>query len=117
TFQAVVRVAHQASEQAPFPFAAGMFAEVVIPGEQIPNVIRIPREAIDSGGNVLLSNDGRLKTQPVEIVRFQGDTALISGGLKEGDILLTTRPPEVIDGMKVNVKFEDAAPVAMVADE
>ncbi len=113
TFRVVVRLEGQSSNKG-FPLAAGMFCEVRIPGKQAKNVIPIPREAVDSNGSVLLSHEGRLKTRTVQVVRYQGRIALVSSGIEPGDVVLTSRPPQVIDGMRVDVMLEPTELLAAV---
>lgn len=90
-----------------FPLTSGMFCEVAIPGRLAEGVVPIPRSAIDSDGNVLLDRDGRLRTQPVEVARYQEDLALVSSGLENGDLLILNRPVRVMDGMRVESIVEE----------
>jgi multidrug efflux pump subunit AcrA (membrane-fusion protein) len=96
---------------APFPLTDGMFCEVAIPGRLAENVIPVPRDAVDSSSTVLVSEDGKLRTRPVEIVRYQQDVALIALGIEDKAIVLTSRPPRVIDGMNLEVSLLDATAV------
>ncbi|MFC1600730.1 efflux RND transporter periplasmic adaptor subunit [Candidatus Sumerlaeota bacterium] len=88
------------------PLVAGMFCRIEIPGRTAENVFRVPRSAVSHDQTVYLSNAGRLKTQQVTVARFAGASALISAGLAEGDIVLTSRPTKAIDGMETNVTLE-----------
>ncbi|MDK2971557.1 MAG: hypothetical protein PWP23_1312 [Candidatus Sumerlaeota bacterium] len=96
---------------APFPLTDGMFCEVAIPGRIARDVIPVPRDAVDSNSTVLISEDGKLRTRPVEIVRYQQDVALIASGIEDKAIVLTSRPPRVIDGMNLEVSLLDASAV------
>ena len=86
-----------------FPLADGMFCELAIEGREARDVFAVPRGAIDSQGNVLLGNEGRIQSQPVSVIHTQGDVAFVSEGLEAGDIVLTRRPPRVLDGSAVEV--------------
>lgn len=88
-----------------FPLTEGMFVEVEIPGRIARDVVPIPRDAIDSQGNVFVGNDGRLESRAVRVARFQEGVALIASGLENGDIVLTRRPPQPIEGMRVEVRL------------
>lgn len=88
------------------PLVEGMFCRVEIPGRMALNVARIPRSAVSQDETVYLVNTERLKSQPVEVVRYEGETALVSGGLKEGDVVLKTRPGNALDGVRVSITNE-----------
>jgi RND family efflux transporter MFP subunit len=106
TFTLIVELVEEAGGMAPeFPLADGMFCELAIEGREARDVFAIPREAIDSQGNVLLGNEGRILATAVTVIHAQGDTAFVSDGLKPGDIVLTSRPPRVLDGSAVEVKL------------
>jgi multidrug efflux pump subunit AcrA (membrane-fusion protein) len=86
-----------------FPITEGMFCEVRITGRRLDNIVEVPRVAVDSAGRVLVSEDGRLRSRAIEVARYQGDVALVSRGLRNGDLVITSRPPEFIDGVAVNL--------------
>ncbi|MCB2154139.1 biotin/lipoyl-binding protein [bacterium] len=108
TFTVVVRVDKRSDAELAFPLADGMFCSLTIPGIEVKNVYVVPREVVDYDGTLLLANDGHLETHKVHVLRYQGDYALVDKGLKEGDIVLTTRPPRVIDGLAVDVELQEA---------
>lgn len=73
------------------PLVEGMFCRVEIPGKSIRGVFRVPRWAVSFQNTIYISKDNRLKTVPVEVTRIEEDMAFISGGIEEGDIIVTTR--------------------------
>jgi RND family efflux transporter MFP subunit len=92
-----------------FPLTDGMFCEVEVPGRMAEDVYVVPREAVDSQGNLLVVRDGKLKTVAVEIARKQDKVALIRSGLEPGETVIISRPPNVLDGTTVEatlVPFE-----------
>ncbi len=73
------------------PLVEGMFCEVRIPGRPLENVYRLPRQAVSFENTVYLSVDERLHTRPVQVARVENESVYVSGGLKPGDRVITTR--------------------------
>jgi RND family efflux transporter MFP subunit len=106
TFEFVIRVdpgsSSDSSADAPFfPLTDGMFCIVEIPGRVAHDVYVVPRQAVDSRGDVLAVRDGRLVSLPVQVIRKQDDVALIASGLEPGEIVILSRPPSTLDGTRV----------------
>lgn len=81
----------------------GMFVDVAIHGRDLDDAFEVPRSAVHGGLTAWVVRSGRLRLQPVKIARFDGDTALVTSGLKDGEILVTSQMEVVTDGMKVRV--------------
>ena len=80
------------------------------------NVVIVPRSVIRNGNQVLVvDEDERLRFRTVSIARIYGDDAYIDGGLEKGERLCITVLQAVIDGMRVEVVVDEAAPVPGVA--
>ncbi len=107
TFHLIVEVTEENARDnlSGLTLTAGMFCNIEIEGRVAEGVIVLPREAVDSQGNVLVSDEERMKTVPVKVARYERDLALVSEGLEPGDIVLTTKPGKVIDGVKLDVKL------------
>lgn len=73
------------------PLVEGMFCRVSIPGRLLTDVFEIPRWAVTYDNNVYLAVADRLKTVNVKVAKIQGDQAIISHGLKDGDQVIITR--------------------------
>jgi RND family efflux transporter MFP subunit len=73
------------------PLVEGMFCAVIIPGQTLKKVIRLPREAVSFENTVYLAQQNRLKTVPVEVARIQGETTWVKAGINPGDMVITTR--------------------------
>ncbi len=73
------------------PLVEGMFCSVAIPGKTLQNVFELPRWAVSFENTIYVSENNRLKTVPVTVARVQGETALVSSGIKPGDLVVTTR--------------------------
>lgn len=85
------------------PLVEGMFCSVAIPGKVLNNVFVIPRWAISFEKTLYVSMDNRLKTIPVEVARVQGETALVTSGIKPGDIVITTRLVNPLENSLLNI--------------
>lgn len=79
----------------------GMFCQVNIPGNEIQNVIALPRSAITFDNKCYLSVDGKLKITAVEIIRSEGDQVFISEGVEPGDQVIITRLVAPLEGARV----------------
>ncbi len=77
----------------------GSFVHCTIQGPRVETVFVLPRHLIRSGGRVFVHDQGKLRIQSVEILRTQGDQALIRKGLKAGDQVITSPLPGAVDGM------------------
>ena len=94
----------------------GLFVEAEIQGRSAENVVVAPRSAIRNGNQVLIvDDDSRLRFRTVGIARIHGDDAYIDEGLEKGERLCLTVLQAVIDGMRVEVVEEEAAPMPGVA--
>jgi multidrug efflux pump subunit AcrA (membrane-fusion protein) len=112
TFNLVVAVDarnHPANRSTRFPLTDGMFCEVFIPGRVARGVVPVPRSAVDSDSTVLISKEGRIRTRRVDVARFEGEVALVAEGLEDHSVVLTSRPPRLIDGMSVDVRLAESS--------
>ncbi|HUW61375.1 MAG TPA: hypothetical protein VMZ06_10245 [Candidatus Bathyarchaeia archaeon] len=73
------------------PLVQGMFCEVRIPGRAVEGAYRIPASAVSFDGVAYLAVDGRLKAVRLTRELNIGEEAIITEGLKPGDIVVTTR--------------------------
>ena len=85
--------------------------EAEIQGRSADNVVVVPRSVIRNGNQVLVvDDDERLRFRTVSIARIYGDDAYIDGGLERGERVCLTVLQAVIDGMRVEVVDDGAAP-------
>lgn len=85
------------------PLVAGMFCRAEIPGRTLQKVVALPRWAVSFENTVYVVREGRLETVPVQVARVQDDKAYISGGLAEGDLVITTRLVDPLERSLVRV--------------
>jgi RND family efflux transporter MFP subunit len=82
--------------------AMGLFVEATFKGSPIPDAVRLPRSALHKGEFVYLVEEGRLVRRAVTLLRSEGDSVIVSGGLDDGDRVVLTRLDLMVDGMAVN---------------
>ena len=87
----------------PVRLLPGAFVHVTIRGRRLEGVYRIPRHALHEGGVVWAVRDGRLRILPVEVARIQDRSVLVTGGLRDGEVVVTSQLEVVTDGMRVRV--------------
>lgn len=98
----VVRVEKPYAKKPPLVF--GLFVKVEIEGRMIPNGTVIPRAALHQGNIVwVVDADNRLRFREVELARIQGDEVIVTGGLEDGEVVVTTPLKAVTDGMAVRM--------------
>jgi len=81
-----------------------VFLKAVIPGKEIDSACSIPRKVIYNDAYVYIMHNGRLKQQPVDIVRRELDSVIVNGGLSTGDSLITDVLQGVAEGMPARSK-------------
>ncbi|BBO71071.1 hemolysin secretion protein D [Desulfosarcina alkanivorans] len=82
----------------------GMFVTVSIQGRQVENVHRLPRHLVHDGDTIYLADDLQLRVQPVTILRRFKETVLVSDGLSDGDLVITTPLSGAVPGMRVRIE-------------
>jgi multidrug efflux pump subunit AcrA (membrane-fusion protein) len=83
------------------PLSIGLFVEAQISGRVIEDGLRLPKDAIYRGREILVLNDNnQINFQTVSIVRSYADT-VVTAGIAPGTIIVTTRIPLPINGMQV----------------
>lgn len=88
------------------PLVEGMFCLVEIPGRMLDGVFRVPRHAVSFENTVYVARDDRLQTIPVEVARIEGEDALISAGLAEGERVIVTRLVDPLEHTLLTIEEE-----------
>jgi RND family efflux transporter MFP subunit len=107
TLTVAVRIAAEEAlsrDRARLPLVEGMFCAVEIPGRMLENVVRLPQWAVTFEDTVYIAENQRLKTVPVEVARIQGGEAFVSGGVAEGDLVVTTRLVDPLENALLQVE-------------
>ena len=94
------------------PLVVGLFVEAEIRGREAPGVIVLPRSALRSGAGgdqvLVVDDDDRLRFRNVEVVRLDGERAVIGSGLAAGERLCVSPLDVVTDGMQVRTVAAEA---------
>ncbi|MEC7690346.1 MAG: efflux RND transporter periplasmic adaptor subunit [Pseudomonadota bacterium] len=80
----------------------GSFANISFNGKTLENVFRIPQELVNNKRIWLVSEDAKLQSEIVEIVREQDDFYFVRGNF-DGLQLVTSPPEYPLNGMAVKV--------------
>jgi RND family efflux transporter MFP subunit len=93
------------SEQAELKM--GTFVRAEIQGLRVENVIVLPRSVLRPEDTVLIANEERrLEVRPVEVARAEPRLVYISGGIAEGELVVTTSMDAPIPGTKLAISSE-----------
>ncbi|MFT5011831.1 MAG: RND family efflux transporter MFP subunit [Patiriisocius sp.] len=80
----------------------GTFVEAAIEGEQMDNVIRLPRTSLRRGNTIwTVSDHDTLEPVTVDVARADEQTVLIRSGLKSGALICLTVPDNPLPGTPV----------------
>ena len=82
----------------------GAFVEVYIADRIFERVVRVPTTAVYGHKSVYVVKDERLEMRNVQIESQNGGSLLISGAFEAGEMIATTRLPEVVPGLKVQLQ-------------
>lgn len=88
----------------------GSYVRVEITGTSLPHAAAIDRELIHDGNHVWIMDDqGTLDIRPVEIAFRGEDKVLVTGGIRDGERLVTSNLPSPVQGMSLRLKDIEAA--------
>ncbi|MBV1904733.1 MAG: efflux RND transporter periplasmic adaptor subunit [Pseudomonadales bacterium] len=86
------------------PLSVGLFVEATLYGPEIDNVMRVPRVALRSNGEVFVVDaNNQLRARDVEVIRVANDQVFIQSGLNSGERVCISSIDHVFDGMKVRL--------------
>ena len=83
------------------PLMFGLFVNAEIITETRENLYKIPRYLVDENSNVKIIAEGRLKLKEVNILKLNGDIAIIDSGITPKDRIITSRMDVAVDGMNI----------------
>lgn len=82
----------------------GMFVTVRIQGRRVDNIHRLPRHLVHDDDTVFLAMDDTLQIRPVTVLRRFQTVALVSEGLSDGDLVITTPVSGAVSGMQIRIQ-------------
>lgn len=83
------------------PLRFGSFVRAEIAGSKLDEAVAIPQAALHGDDDVFLLEEDKLVRRPVKIARIADGAAFITGGLADGDRVVTTRLDLMFEGMQV----------------
>ncbi len=89
------------------PLAVGLFVEAEILGRELRDVIVLPRAAIRGKDRVLVVEDDTLRFRDVEVVRAERENVIVSGGLRDGELVAVSPIEAAVDGMAIRIAPND----------
>lgn len=95
--------------RSPVPIRPGVFVTITVKDARFENVARIPSTAVYDNARVYVIKDGRLKGRAVTVLGTAGSHVLVSGELKAGERVVTTRLSTPGDGVRVEELNADGA--------
>jgi RND family efflux transporter MFP subunit len=88
----------------------GEYVRVLIEGEELSDVYRIPRSAIRNDREVWIVNEeNKLTIRPVETIWRDEDSVVVQDGLKSGELLVVSDIAGPVAGMPLRIEQPDAA--------
>ncbi len=86
------------------PLAVGLFVEAEIEGREIAAAVRLPRGALHGDTEVVLVDAAEtLHSRRVDVLRIEGETVFVVGGLAPGERVVAHVPSTFVEGMAVQV--------------
>ena len=86
----------------------GMFVEVHLQGEKIPDVVAVPRGALHDNDTLWIVDDGnRLHIRAVDILRRERDEVLIRSGLDASEKIVLTNLSGAAEGMLLRPQLRE----------
>lgn len=82
----------------------GLFVEAILMGPTLQQQVQVPRAALRENNSVWLMDEGKLRIQPVEVLRVQQDRALLKAGLSGGEELIVSPLTGAANGMKLRTR-------------
>lgn len=89
------------------PLLKGMFCEVEIRGRSRPDVIALPRSAVQEGHVYVIDGEDRLRRRKVDVAYALSGLACIGSGVKEGDRVVVSDPTPAVEGTLVRPSVDE----------
>ncbi len=85
------------------PLVEGMFCRVAIPGKPIDGLFRLERWLVTTDNTIYVAENNRLKTRAITKVYADGDLVFVTGDIREGDSLITTRLVDPLENSTLRI--------------
>lgn len=96
----------------------GTFVRAAIEGRFIENAVVLPRFVLRNDNTVLVANGEReLEVREVTVARAEPDEVYLTGGVSDGELVITTTLDAPIPGTRLIVSGEDPTSLAAPATD
>jgi len=89
--------------ETPAALRGGAFVDVVLRGQDVPNVVAVPKTALYGASQIYVIVDDRLQSRIVEIAGETQGNVIIASGVESGDKILLTRFNEAAPEVSVKI--------------
>jgi RND family efflux transporter MFP subunit len=97
----------RAKQASGIPLKFGRFVQADIIGSRALGLVVLSRDVMRLDGTVMVVNEQRtLEIRDVQVQRADEKHVYISGGLKDGELVITSVVPNPVDGMQVRLQSE-----------
>ena len=79
----------------------GQYIQATIFGKEIDNIYILPRNTVRNESVWVVNSKMELANRAVNVIRYEGEFALVGEGIEKGDRLLQSRLSSLINGQKV----------------
>jgi hypothetical protein len=81
-----------------------MFVEATVRSCAVKDAIVLPESCVESGGRIFtIDESDRLKSKEVQVLRREGEWAVVRGDLTERQRVCATHLERAVDGMQVQI--------------
>lgn len=101
------------------PLVEGMFCAVSVPGKTIGGLFRLPRWLVTTDNTIYVAENNRLETRSVRRVYADGDEVFLTGDIRPGDLLITTRLVDPMENaaLKIVGRSDGSGPAGQATDQ
>lgn len=99
------------------PLLIDSYVGLTIEGQEVDDLIELPRSWLHNGDTVYLYDDGKLVIRKVQIVWRQPDVVLLSEGLETGEQVISSAIATPVSGMKLRLASTPTANSAPLEEE
>lgn len=85
------------------PLRFGQFVRAEVAGGLVPGAVTLPQAALHGDDDVFLLEGDQLTRRSVDVARISDGGALVTGGLENGERVVTTRLDLMFEGMAVEL--------------
>jgi RND family efflux transporter MFP subunit len=78
----------------------GMYLEVAIHAGEVENSFELPRKALGTDNNIYAIRDSVLFVVPVEVIKKNKDSYIVSG-LNDGELIISEQSPNISEGQRI----------------